>query len=87
LEKLKKTLIFYKSINNKLLNYKELDDNIFNKSGLLNLEGFRKKRKDPFFFRNQLSRLKVYNKLGSLFFGYKLHFVGRYSRKQRSSNF
>jgi ribosomal protein S3 len=22
-----------------------------------------------------------------LFFGYKLHFVGRYSRKQRSSNF
>jgi len=70
-----------------LLRNNNLNSRLFNEFGDFNVRDFSSDKKSKFFLKTQKSRLKIFNNLESFLFGYKLNFVGRYSRKQRSSNF
>lgn len=41
----------------------------------------------PFFFRNKAKRLQYFDNDTAILYGYKFHFVGRFTRKQKSANF
>jgi len=75
----------------KIYNYLDKNDlfmdTFVSDRGRFRWEQFERTKKSRLFFKTQKSRLKVLNNLESFFFGYKLNFVGRFSRKQRSSNF
>ena len=42
--------------------------------------------KIPLFFYNKDKKLKYLNMNSSVLYGYKFHFVGRFTRKQKSAN-
>lgn len=43
-------------------------------------------KKLPFLFLNKEKRMKYFDSNNSILYGYKFHFVGRFTRKQRSAN-
>ena len=45
-----------------------------------------KKKLLPIFFLNKAKRLKYFDNNTAGLFGYKFHFVGRFTRKQQSAN-
>lgn len=76
-----------RKIKEMLFETNRFNNRLFNDFGELNVGDFSSDKKSKFFLKTQKSRLKVFNNLESFLFGYKLNFVGRYTRKQRSSNF
>jgi hypothetical protein len=47
---------------------------------------FGEKHKYPLFFYNKTRRMKFFDDYQSMLYGYKFHFVGRFTRKQQAAN-
>ena len=47
---------------------------------------FGEKYKYPLFFYNKTRRMKFFDDYQTMLYGYKFHFVGRFTRKQQAAN-